>query len=83
MKTTLRSATTAVLFAAAAGLAGTAANAAPAGQFSPLKSVVQASGGAIEQVDHRWGRRCYRQCHVGRHGRLWCTWHCYRPRRWW
>lgn len=82
MRQTLRSATLALLVTAAAGLATSAAQAAPAGQFSPLKSVVAADG-SVEQINYRWGRRCYRACHVGRHGRLWCTWRCYRPRRWW
>lgn len=68
-----------------AGLLGTNASAAPAGPFSPLTPVVDSSKAELQQVDfrHHWGRRCYRECHVGRYGRLWCTWHCYRPRRWW
>jgi hypothetical protein len=57
--------------------------AAPASPLNPLTSVAGATEGRVEQIDYRWGRRCYRDCHVSRHGRLYCTWHCYRPRRWW
>lgn len=83
MKSTIRTATSAMLVAAALGLGAGMANAAPAGQFSPLKSIAESSSSAIEKVDSRWGRRCYRKCFVGRHGRTYCTWKCYRPHRWW
>jgi hypothetical protein len=48
-----------------------------------LKSLVEASGSPVEQIDSRWRRRCYKECFVGRHGRLYCSWKCYRPRVWW
>ncbi len=60
------------------------ASAAPAGPFSPLQTATVADGGGVELANYgHWGRRCYRDCFVGRHGRTYCTWKCYRPRRWW
>lgn len=72
----------AVLFATVI-LGATASSAAPTAPVSALNSVIGSNQIEIEKASYRWGRRCYRECHVGRHGRLYCTWHCYRPRRWW
>ncbi len=79
-----RAALLAVAIATGFAVTGGAASAAATGPFSPLKPVTVAEGGGVELATYgHWGRRCYRECHRGWHGRLHCSWECYRPRRWW
>lgn len=80
-----RAALIAVAIAAGSAMASGSASAAVTGPFSPLKSATAVDGGGVELATWRghWGRRCYRECYRGRYGRLYCTWNCYRPRRWW
>jgi hypothetical protein len=81
MTTTYRAVAAALVLGATAILGSGGASAATAGNFSPLKSVIAGQSGGVEQAT--WGRRCYRECHIGHHGRRYCVWECYRPRRWW
>jgi hypothetical protein len=86
MKMNYRAAMAALVLAGAAIIGSGGANAAAGGQFSPLPALSVGSGATLELANYRergWGRRCYRECHVGRHGRTFCSWECYRPRRWW
>ena len=76
-----RAAAAALVLGGAAVLAGGSASAATAGNFSPLKSVVAEAKSGVEQANY--GRRCFRDCRVGRHGRTYCSWECHRPHRWW
>ena len=81
MITTSRAVAAALVLGATALLGG-GANAATAGNFSPLKSVVADQNSGVQKAD--WGRRCHRECHFGRHGHRYCTWECRRHhRRWW
>jgi hypothetical protein len=83
MKMTYRSAIAALVLGTAAMLGSGAANAAATGGFSPLKTATADAGGGLQLVYGGHGRSCYKDCHVGRHGRVFCSWQCYRPRRWW
>ena len=65
-------------------LASGGASAATVSPLSPLQPLTVTDGGGVELASYPgWGRRCYRDCFIGRHGRTYCTWKCYRPRRWW
>jgi hypothetical protein len=82
MITTSRAVAAALVLGATALLGGGNANAATAGNFSPLKSVIADSNSGVQKAD--WGRRCHRECHIGRHGHRHCTWECrHHHRRWW
>ena len=74
----------AIVTATASTLLLAAAFSIPAGAAQPLPGLATASA-VTEKVSYRrgWNRHCWRECRIGRHGRLYCTWHCYRPRRWW
>jgi hypothetical protein len=84
MLTKYRAALVALTIAAGTAMTAGTASAAVTGPFTPLKTATIAEGGGVELATYsHWGRRCYRECYRGRHGRLYCTWNCYRPRRWW
>jgi hypothetical protein len=57
---------------------------------SQMPGAAAPSSGGLQLAEYRhgygrgnWGRRCYRECYRGHYGRMYCTWNCYRPRRWW
>ena len=79
-----RAALIAASMTAAVLLTSGVASASSISPLSPLQTMTVTESGGVELANYgHWGRRCYRDCFVGRHGRTYCTWKCYRPRRWW
>jgi hypothetical protein len=77
------------LLAASAALAlgvGVLSGPAAAAVIGPFSQPLQLSDAEADSAllqNAAYGRRCYRECRFGHHGRRHCVWTCYRPRRWW